>query len=803
MDRSTVRIAMTVDNGVIGDSRVIKSARSAREAGYDVVVLGYGTGQPDIEGVDVRLFPGLPPKRETSVARWALRNLAMDPGDMRAYRARPRRTGPSGFAERAVVAARWRLNRFAGYGPRELQRIYDAAEKSDPLAERWGIWEHLDPHVANLNRGIVGALVDAEPDIIHVHDYRTLPTASRARYELLRRGRQVRVVYDAHEYVPGLNEIGEKRLRAARLIESRNITTADAVVSVSDALAARMQADHALPELPTVVVNAPATPARRVPGRGLRDRLGLGTDVPLLVYSGSVGSSRVLTHTVDILPLLPTAHVVLVVSHPTSNVMEPLKQRAAELGVLDRFHVTRYVLPEYLVDFLGGADVGLIPLRHTDNVQDSLPSKTYEFLAAGLPQVVSDQRELAAFIRGTGVGEVFEADSAQQMAQAVSAVLSDPERYRGAITAGLKQEWTWESQAVKLIGLYDDLACTLDNPPRQGPAAAGAGADEAPAEARPERFPEVPTGRPSLAVGGTNRDGQATALAHLVEAGQSFGGGNADLRVPNGADADFTDDLTRHLRDSFTHVLLESGATLTGGVAQPVVVCHQVEALEAGGVLVGQLFHGDDLSPGPTLAPERVYEVLETARWLGLPCFVTSPALLEQLPRARWLPMAIAPDPLAERREILSDAVATVLCHPSLKDQPEITRVLRELADDGVIELLEIESASEQTMARIRRLTDVYVDTVSDDGYSAPACHAMAAGCLVLGRVGAAVRRAVEAEVPVVEVDACTVGEKLRELVAEPDRFRAVAAAGPGYIRQMHDGRAARQILTTYLEEYR
>ena len=53
-------------------------------------------------------------------------------------------------------------------------------------------------------------------------------------------------MYDAHEYVPGLNEIGENRLRAATMIESRNIDVADAVISVSDALALRMQLAHVI-----------------------------------------------------------------------------------------------------------------------------------------------------------------------------------------------------------------------------------------------------------------------------------------------------------------------------------------------------------------------------------------------------------------------------------------------------------------------------------------------------------------------------------------------------------------------------
>ena len=46
------RVVMLVDNGVQGDSRVQKTARSAAEAGWDVVLLGIHAGGDGGELVD-------------------------------------------------------------------------------------------------------------------------------------------------------------------------------------------------------------------------------------------------------------------------------------------------------------------------------------------------------------------------------------------------------------------------------------------------------------------------------------------------------------------------------------------------------------------------------------------------------------------------------------------------------------------------------------------------------------------------------------------------------------------------------
>lgn len=812
MKRDQVRVVMTVDNGVVGDSRVIKSARSAKEAGFDVVVLGHGLTSPKIDGVDARLYPALPARREVSGLRWLVRRIAMDPGDMRAHRLQSSLGKQRSVIDRAAVAVRWRLNKFAGYGSREWQKMYDLAEKNPRLASRWGIWEHLDPAVAGLNRGILAPLVELEPDIIHVHDYRTLPTAAAARRELSRRGREVRIVYDAHEYVPGLLEIGEKRLAAAKTIERKHIGIADAVLSVSDHLAARMKHDHGLPELPRVIVNAPAVPGKKVLGKGLRERLGLADSVPVLVYSGSVGSSRWLTHTVDILPMVPEAHVVLVVSHPTSNVIQDLEERARGLGVLDRFHVTRYVRPESLVDFLAGADVGLVPLRHTENVQDSLPSKTYEYLAAGVPQVVSDQRVMGEFVRSNGIGEVFVADDANSMGEAVRKVLTSPERYREAITPQLQESLTWDRQAHHLVSVYDELAATLANPPR------GAKADEPEESAGTQEVATgdgidlpVPTASVRLVVLPSNTDGQGQAWAAAAgtlpgvgaisitssQAGDHAEAPDAVFPYELRADPSYTAAFMRRLTTGFTHVLLEGGWTPLEYTRLPQPVCQAVETLEEAGLRVAQVFHGPELRPNGERSAQAD-ETLATAVWLGLDQFVAGPELLALLPTARWLPRAVGPEAfdLADRRSDGPPSVVHLPAEPS-PAAPDIDSTLAELAAEGLIRMLDPQAGSASDLIAE---ADIVVDQIGLGGYSINAIKAMAAGRVVLGNVGSAAREVVGEEIPVVEVGGIEeLAATVREM-ADAQRRADVGARGVSYARRWHDGTAAAEALAEYLE---
>ncbi len=100
----------------------------------------------------------------------------------------------------------------------------------------------------------------------------------------------------------------------------------------------------------------------------------------------------------------------------------------------ERLHVVPYVAPDQVVDYLAGADAGLVPLRHRPNHEISLVTKYMEYAQARLPLVVSDVRVMAAFTREHGFGEVFRVqDGAPGLAAAVRTVLDDPRRYRGGL----------------------------------------------------------------------------------------------------------------------------------------------------------------------------------------------------------------------------------------------------------------------------------------------------------------------------------------------------------------------------------
>ncbi|MEV4825860.1 glycosyltransferase family 4 protein [Micromonospora sp. NPDC049274] len=512
---------MLVDNGVHGDSRVQKAARSAADAGWEVILLGRAPdGLPrtwQLGGAEVRLLtvPDLLRRRRHEFRRvWRRGVLSYPPNGIAPHRAQAVKAWRTDLRLREAeltLAARaghpapgWRrtalraehlaaqaVSRWVSFRYWQLSRGQQARRKlAGPLDRAYTrfweaargdrAWRRLEPALWDWELAFGPVIDELRPDLIHANDYKMLGVGARATLRARAAGRPVKLVWDAHEFLPGLNPgLSKGRwLRAQCAHEREYAPVADAVVTVSEALADLLQREHRLRERPAVVLNAPnvgPAPADAAPAPDLRARCGIGPDVPLLAYSGAVAPVRGVDVAVEALPKLSGVHLALV-SLPPGKTSTPsiakLLARAAELGVADRVHTLPYVAHHQVAAFLSAADAAISPLHHLPNHEIALSNKFFEYSHARLPIVVSDVKTMAETVRSTGQGEVFRAQDVDEFVRAVRAVLGDPGRYVAAYDRpGLLDQWTWERQAEVLDGVYARL-CGQRRPEPAGRAAA-------------------------------------------------------------------------------------------------------------------------------------------------------------------------------------------------------------------------------------------------------------------------------------------------------------------------------------------
>ncbi|WP_444544006.1 glycosyltransferase [Pilimelia terevasa] len=488
---------MLVDNDVARDSRVQKAARSTAALGWDVTLLGVtsdATARWAVGDAVAQTYPVAPlPRPRRRDFRRSLRHPLAYPTPQHADHfgklAQLRRTDRVFLAGARPVAPRtprWAARKVTGL----LRRVQDrwvAARVAQTAAKEAGhlritrrdalgyrlagavrghrAWRSLEPYLWRYEVAL-GAAVDAlAPDIIHANDVRMLGVGARAVRRARLAGREVALVWDAHEYLRGLRQPGAQRrwLPAHLGYLEEYLPLADAVVTVSEPIADLLQRDHQLAARPLVVQNVPSvdrpvTDEDRRRYGDIRAACGLGPDTPLLVYSGAAAAQRGIGNAVTALRLLPGAHLALVVGQSGPRYVARVLEQAVRQGVRQRVHLASYVPHWYVPEFLSTADVGLIPLHHWPNHELSLITKFFEYSHARLPLVTSDVATMAAMVQRTGQGEVFAAEDCEDLARAVRAVLADPARYRAAYdNPALLSRWTWEEEVQVLHQLYARL----------------------------------------------------------------------------------------------------------------------------------------------------------------------------------------------------------------------------------------------------------------------------------------------------------------------------------------------------------
>ena len=92
---------------------------------------------------------------------------------------------------------------------------------------------------------------------------------------------------------------------------------------------------------------------------------------------------------------------------------------------------------------------------------DNFPTKVYEYMAAGLPVIVSDYPFMRRSVQQDDFGIAVDPADVQAVAQAIGAILSDPQRAQQMGENGRQavlQKYNWDIELKKLLELYDSLS---------------------------------------------------------------------------------------------------------------------------------------------------------------------------------------------------------------------------------------------------------------------------------------------------------------------------------------------------------
>lgn len=293
---------------------------------------------------------------------------------------------------------------------------------------------------------MMAALVTLRGDLFHFHDPELMPAALALRLM----GR--RVVFDSHEHVA--KDLGEKPWlsglgRWVAGLCGRALEWV-AAYSMSGIVITTPGMQRAYARGQTVLVrNLPKLEEfRELPAWEQRR--------PIVCYVGLVNELRG-SRQIARLATRTSARIVVAGRLPDDERRKLQQERGWRLveyrGVLDRSQI---------VSLLSEAQVGLAILLPRRNVDDSIPTKLLEYLAAGIPVIASDFPSWRALSQGIDCVTFVDPLDEDALARSVNALLGNPARMQVMGRLGRElvlKRFVWEREFDTLLSFYSSLLC--------------------------------------------------------------------------------------------------------------------------------------------------------------------------------------------------------------------------------------------------------------------------------------------------------------------------------------------------------
>jgi glycosyltransferase involved in cell wall biosynthesis len=297
-------------------------------------------------------------------------------------------------------------------------------------------------------------LSDLKPDLVHCHDFDTLPVGL-----WWGRLRGLPVIYDAHEYYadlvrPRLRGMpGKAAYHAIQVAERGLARRATAVITVDEVLGPRYRS-----------LNQRVLVIGHYPSRQL-----VGQPVPVfnrpdlnMLYIGRLSTDRGLLVYLEILRHLRMRGLAarLILAGVFTPASEQTQFYSAASDMLEFIDFRGWVSYQDLPDLLTSADLGLALLQPLPRYVAALPVKLFEYMAAGLPVLASDFPPIRQVVQPLMCGALCDPSDPQAASQILSDWSASPALPRSAGLRGyqaVQERYNWENLAESLVALYRDI----------------------------------------------------------------------------------------------------------------------------------------------------------------------------------------------------------------------------------------------------------------------------------------------------------------------------------------------------------
>lgn len=283
-------------------------------------------------------------------------------------------------------------------------------------------------------------------DILHCNDLNTLPIAFIVKKFF---NKNIKVIYDAHEYETEVYGLGGLQKKLVKFLENFLIQYVDGVICVSDAIANEYKKFYNI-EKPTLVLNTPYF--QNIEKKDIfRKIFNISKDKTIFLYQGGFSRGRGIEILLEAFKKLDKKNAVIVFM----GYGELEDEILASATQYENIYFHQAVTPDILLEYTSSADFGILFYENNClNHYYCSPNKMFEYLMAELPVIVSNLYEMKRLVNENFLGIVAQKNSADGLKQAIEeALLLDKEILNTNIKK-VNKMYNWQQQEKALLELY-------------------------------------------------------------------------------------------------------------------------------------------------------------------------------------------------------------------------------------------------------------------------------------------------------------------------------------------------------------
>ncbi len=265
------------------------------------------------------------------------------------------------------------------------------------------------------------------------------------------------LVYDTHEYFTGTPEVVSRPFvhKVWKGLERWLFTRQKTIITVNDSIATLYEEEYG--RKLHVVRNMPfyRKPEASLPA----DELSLPADKHIILLQGTgINIDRGAEELVEAMKSEYGLKNILLLVIGSGDVLPELKKRVMAQKLEHRVWFMGKMPPDQLRDYTMHASVGVSLDKGTNiNYRYSLPNKIFDYMMAGVPQLVSRLPELERIVSTYQTGMIADSHDPAHIASCIHTMLTDTAKWKSWRKNSLAaaKELCWESEEGTIRKIYE------------------------------------------------------------------------------------------------------------------------------------------------------------------------------------------------------------------------------------------------------------------------------------------------------------------------------------------------------------